>query len=49
MRGIEDYKHLLSTEGWTDVETEELVGRSASEQAPGFHDRALFIRARKPL
>jgi arsenite methyltransferase len=49
MRGIEEYKHLLATEGWTDVETEELVGGSASEQAPGFHDRALFIRARKPL
>ena len=48
LRSIWEYKHILESEGWEDVKTQEFISDAASQEHPGFHDRALFIRAKKP-
>jgi ubiquinone/menaquinone biosynthesis C-methylase UbiE len=49
VRAIGEYERMLENEGWTEVEAEELVSDEVSHNGPGFHDRALCLRARKPL
>ena len=49
VRAIAEYERMLENEGWTEVEAEELVSDEISHNGPGFHDRALCLRARKPL
>ncbi len=48
LRSISEYKHILQAEGWKDVRTQEFISDTASREHPGFHDRALFIRAKRP-
>jgi arsenite methyltransferase len=48
LRSISEYKRILENEGWEDIETQEFLSDTASQEHPGFHDRALFIRAKKP-
>lgn len=48
LRSISEYKHILESEGWEDPKMQEFISDSASQEHPGFHDRALFIRAKKP-
>jgi arsenite methyltransferase len=48
LRSISEYKRILENEGWEDVKTQEFISDTASQEHPGFHDRALFIRAKKP-
>src|SRR5947209_14716220 len=49
VRAIAEYQKMLENEGWSEITAEELVSDQASHNGPGFHDRALFLRARKPL
>lgn len=47
LRSISEYRRILQGEGWGDVKTQEFISDTASQERPGFHDRALFIRAKK--
>lgn len=46
VRSIAEYQRMLENEGFSQVKAEELVSDN-SQHGPGFHDRALFLRARK--
>lgn len=48
VRAIAEYRRMLENEGWVGVEAEELLSDDMSHNGPGFHDRALCLRARKP-
>jgi len=43
-RSMNEYREMLGSLGWADVETEEFLGSRPTD----FHDRALLITARKP-
>ena len=48
VRSAAEYKAMLESEGWMDVQTEEFVRETPPGHETGFHDRALLISARKP-
>ena len=48
LRSISEYERIFESERFEDVKTREFISETASREHPGFHDRALFIRAKKP-
>ncbi len=48
VRSAAEYKAMLQSAGWADVQTEEFVRKPDPDRKPNVHDRALFISARKP-
>ena len=47
-RSAAEYKQLLESTGWKDVQCEDYLREAEPGRKPDFHDRALFITARKP-
>lgn len=48
VRSAADYRKMLQSTGWAEVQTEEYVRQPEPGRKPNAHDRALFISARKP-
>lgn len=48
VRSAAEYKEMLERSGWKDVQLEDYLRKAKPDRKPDFHDRALFITARKP-
>jgi SAM-dependent methyltransferase len=48
VRSADEYKSILHSTGWVDVETQELVQASVSNRRTVDHERMLLVSARRP-